>query len=1019
VKLAELSVRRHVLAFMASAVLVLFGLVAYQRIGVDRFPRIEFPVISITTVLPGANPDVVDSSITNIIETAVNSVPGIDNIQSRSSPSVSNVAITFNLSKDVDVAFSEVQAKVNQVLRQLPEDADPPVVLKVEVGASAVMWLALQGDRTTQQLNQYARQVIKKRLETVDGVGQVIIGGERRRNIRVNLDLDRMAGLGVTAQDVRNAFRAEHVQLPGGFLVSGPGESLIKLDLEYHSPEALGDLIVRYAEGAPVRLRDVGTVEDGLADDRQVVRFDGKPTVGIGIVKVSNYNTVRLVDDIRERLDTQIIPQLPAGLTLTTSIDDSAPIRKIVSALEDHLVEGTVLAGLVVWFFLRSFRSTLIISTAIPVSLLGAIAAMYFLGYTFNQMSLLGLLLLIGVVVDDAIVVLENVYRRLEENPALDRRTAAIEGTEQVGFAVIAASLTLVSIFGSVLFLEGIVARFFQSFAVVVTVGVLVSLFVSLTLTPMLCSRFLEPSTKHGAVYRALDRLLDGLDALYRRLLGWVLAHRVTVVLATVAVVLSSGFFFARVGKDFIPEEDDARFTVNFRAPLGTSRYGMEELLTQVDETIRRHPEVRSVFIGIGFGGVSQVNSGMAFVNMVPREERDISQRQFLGRLQAELSQIPGVLAFASVPSPIGGMRGEMLQFSVVGPELASVASLSRELAKRLGQDPGLGRIDLDLQLDLPQIRLEVDRVRAADLGLTGADVAYAVNMLAGGVDIAKYNDEPGDGDRYDIRVKAADGEIVSADDLRRIFLRTPRGQMVRLDTVATAVDVVGPAVINRYGLQYSANFYTNPTLPLGEAVTRVRAAAAELLPPGYSMELQGRAREFARTSGYVRLALMLALALVYIVLASQFNSFLQPLIVMTAQPLAVVGGLFALWVTGTTLNMISMIGLILLMGLVAKNSILLVDLTNQLRESGRAVDAALAEACPVRLRPVLMTSLTVILALAPAALGLGAGADTNGPMAIAVIGGMVSSTLLTLVVVPAVYSLVEQGLSRLRRRPA
>ncbi len=1017
-KLAELSVRRHVLALMASAVFVLFGIVAYQRIGVDRFPRVEFPVISITTVLPGANPDVIDASVTNIIETAVNSVPGIDVIQSRSSPSVSNVAITFNLSKDIDVAFSEVQAKVNQVLRQLPDEADPPVVLKVEVGASAVIWLALQGDRTTQQLNQYARQVVKKRLETVEGVGQVIIGGERRRNIRVNLDLDRMAGLGVTAQDVREAFRTEHVQLPGGFLVSGTGERLIKLDLEYHSPEALGELIVRYEDGAPVRLRDVGDIEDGLADDRQIIRFNGEPTVGIGIVKVSNYNTVKLVDDIRARLDSEIIPQLPAGLTLTVSIDDSAPIRKIVAALEDHLLEGTILAGLVVWFFLRSFRSTLIISTAIPVSLLGAIAAMYFLGYTFNQMSLLGLLLLIGVVVDDAIVVLENVYRRLEEDPSLDRHTAAIEGTEQVGFAVVAASLTLVSIFGSVLFLEGIVARFFQSFAVVVTVGVLVSLFVSLTLTPMLCSRFLEPSQKHGPVYRFFDRLLDGLDEFYRRVLGWALAHRVKVLLATLVVVLSSGWFFTNVGKDFIPEEDDGRFNVSFRAPLGSSRAGMDDLLTEIDETIRRHPEVTSVFIGVGFGGVSQVNSGTAFVNLVPRNERDVGQREFIQRLQAELSQIPGVLAFASVPSPIGGMRGEQLQFAIVGPDLDNVASLSRELARRLAQEPALGRIDLDLQLDLPQIRLEVDRVRAADVGLSSVDVAYAVNMLAGGVDIAKYNDDPGDGDRYDIRVKAADGEIVSADDLQRIFLRTPKGQMVRLDTVATAVDIVGPAVINRFGLQYSANFYSNPTMPLGAAVERVRAETAELLPPGYSMELQARAREFAKTSGYVRLALMLALVLVYIVLASQFNSFLQPLIVMTAQPLAVVGGLFALWITGTTLNMISMIGLILLMGLVAKNSILLVDLTNQLRDAGRGVEDALREACPLRLRPVLMTSLTVILALLPAALGLGAGADTNGPMAIAVIGGMISSTLLTLVVVPAVYSLVEQGLRRLRRRP-
>ena len=1017
--LPELSIKRHVLAVMANAVLVLFGIIAYDRMGMDKLPYIEFPVISVQTTLKGANPDIVDAGITTLIESTVNSVPGIEHIASTSSPGTSQINITFNLDKKIDVAFNEVQAKVNQVLRRLPKDADPPVVAKVETNTNPILWIALSGDRTQQQLNQYAINVIRKKLETIDGVGEVRIGGRRDRTIRVNLSPARMAAFGVAAQDIQDAFNREHLQLAGGFMVGRATEHLVKLDLEFHRLDDLERMIVAYRDGSPVRLRDIADIEDGLSDFRQLARFNGVTAVGLGIVKIPNTNTVEIIRRVEERLHSEIIPALPPGMKIDLVQNDSIFIKEIINSLKEHLIEGTLLASLVVLFFLRSVRSTLIIATAIPVSLLGSVAVMYFFGYTFNSVTMLALLLLIGVVVDDAIVVLENVYRRREEDPSLDRRAAAIEGTEQVGFAVIAASLTLVSIFGSVLFLEGIVARFFQSFAVVVTVGVLVSLFVSLTLTPMLCSRFLEPSEKHGVVYRFFDRLLDGLDAFYRRLLGWVLRHRVKVLIATIAVVLSSGFFFARVGKDFIPEEDDGRFNVSFRAPLGASRAAMDDLLTAVDETIRRHPEVTSVFIGVGFGGIAQVNSGMAFVNLVPRHERSITQRQFIQQLQAELAQIPGVLAFAAVPSPIGGMRGEQLQFAIVGPELDSVATLSRELARRLGQDPGLGRIDLDLQLDLPQIRLDVDRVRAADLGLTSADVAYAVNMLAGGVDIAKYNDDPGDGDRYDIRVKAADGEIVSADDLRRIFLRTPKGQMVRLDTVATAVDVVGPAVITRFGLQYSANFYSNPTIPLGAAVERVRAETAELLPPGYSMELQARAREFANTSGYVRLALMLALALVYIVLASQFNSFLQPLIVMTAQPLAVVGGLFALWITGTTLNMVSMIGLILLMGLVAKNSILLVDLANQLRDQGRAVDDALREACPVRLRPVLMTSLTVILALLPAALGLGAGADTNGPMAIAVIGGMVSSTLLTLVVVPAVYSLVEQGLRRLRGRLA
>ena len=566
------------------------------------------------------------------------------------------------------------------------------------------------------------------------------------------------------------------------------------------------------------------------------------------------------------------------------------------------------------------------------------------------------------------------------------------------------------------LFLEGLVARFFESFAVVVTVGVMVSLLVSLTLTPMLCSRFMTVGGSHGPVYRFLDRILAALDASYRAALDWTLRHRLKVLLATLAIVATSGVLFERLGKDFIPQDDDGRFQVFFRGPLGTSREAMSEFALEIERTIAAHPEIKSLFIGVGLGGIGQVNTGTAFIDMVPLQERSISQAQMIATLQAELATIPGVFASVAAPSPIGGQRGEQLQFSVVGPELGAVAELSRQLLAELGSDPAMGRIDLDLQLDLPQLKLEVDRERAADVGLGTAEVAYAVNLLAGGIDVARFNDVPGDGDRYDLRLKAADGEITTADDLRRIFLRTPQGQLVRLDTVARGSEVIGPAVINRFGLQYAANFYSNPTLPLGTATQRVQAAAAELLPPGYSLELQGRTREFAKTSGYVAFAFGLALVLVYIVLASQFNSFIQPLIVMTAQPLAMVGGLFALWVTGSTLNMISMIGLVLLIGLVAKNSILLVDLTNQLRAQGRPVDVALREACPVRLRPVLMTSLTVILAMLPAALGLGAGAETNRPMAIAVIGGMVSSTLLTLVVVPTVYSAIESGLARWRR---
>lgn len=1016
--LPELSIRRHVLAYMLSAVFVLFGLIAYKDIGVDRYPQVEFPVVSITTTLRGANPDIVDASITSILESRLNSIPGIDIISSNSSPGVSLIMIQFILDKDIDVGFNEVQAKVNQALRLLPSDADPPVVAKVEVGASPIMWLSLQGDRTLQQLNQYAQNVVKKRLETIDGVGEVRIGGRRERTIRVNLDLDRMASFGVTAQDLRQAFVGQHLQLPGGFLVGKEREDLIKLDFEFHSARALEELIVRHRDGAPLRLRDIATVEDGLDDFRQIARFNGKPAVGVGIVKVSGSNTVAIIDAVLDRVDREIRPQLPPGMTISVASNDADFIRNIIRSLTDHLVEGTLLAGLVVWFFLKNFRPTLIVATAIPVSLLGAVALMYFLGYTFNTMTLLGLLLLIGVVVDDAIVVLENIHRHREHIDP-DPVSAAVNGSRQVVFAVVASTLTLVSIFASVLFLGGMIGRFFESFAVVVTSGVLISLFVSLTLTPMLCARHLKVGEKHGRIYRAVERFLTGMENGYRHLLVIALSHRWKVVAVTLLIVLSSGFFFAKTAKEFVPQEDEGRFIVFFRAPLGTNIESTDRYLHDIEGILASHEEIATFFTAIGLGDAGQVNKGIAFVRLVPKSERDIRQQDLLPILRRELAGIPGVFAVAASPSPVGGQRGEPLQFVLTGPDLGEVARLSQELLARLSADDEMGRIDLDLQMDLPQVRIDVDRPLAAELGLSAADVGAAINLLAGGENIAKYNDDPGDGERYNIRLKAADGELSTAGDLTRIYVRSRTGEMIRLDTVARAERILGPAVITRFSLQYSGAFYVTPNIPLGLAVEKLHAEAADLLPLGYRVELMGQAREFSSTQKYAAFAFFLATVLVYMVLASQFNSFIQPFIIMTAQPLAIIGGVFALWITGHSLNIFSMIGMVLLIGLVAKNSILLVDLSNQMRAEGKAVDDSLREACPIRLRPVLMTSLTVILALLPPAIGLGAGADTNGPLAVAVIGGMLSSTALTLVVVPVAYSLIENFHERRRLKRA
>ncbi|MSQ89073.1 MAG: efflux RND transporter permease subunit [Betaproteobacteria bacterium] len=1023
--LPELSIKRHVFAVMLNAALILFGLIAYQRIGVDKLPYIEYPVVSVTTTQRGANPEVIDASVTNLVETAVNSVPGIEHISSTSSPGVSVVTITFNLDKRIDTAFNEVQAKVNQVLRRMPKDADPPVVAKVETNTQPIFWSALQGDRTQQQLNQYAINIIKKRLETIDGVGEIRIGGRRDRTIRVNLLPARMTAYGIAAQDINAAFANEHIQFSGGFLSGQTTEHLMKLDLEFHRLDELEKMVIAYRDGAPVRLQDIAEIEDGLADFRQLARFNGKPTVSIGVVKVPNTNTVEIIKRVRERIEDEIRPQLPPGLELHYVQNDAIFIGEMVASLKGHLVEGTLLAALIVWLFLKSFRATLIVATAIPVSLFGAIAVIYFFGYTFNSVTLLALLLLVGVVVDDAIVVLENIYRH-REHLVQDTARAAVEGSREVTFAVIAASFSLVAIFAPVIFISGITGQFLRSFAVVVTFGVMVSLFVSLSLTPMLCSRYMHVEKKHGRVYWLLEHLFEKLEGFYKHSLGWALAHRWSVLIAATLISAAAVPLFRMLPTELAPQADEGRFLVAIRTPLGSSIHYTEQKLKEVEEIVFRYPDIVTEFGVIGLGSAGQVNQATLVGRMRPKSERrkdgGLSQQEMLRLLRRDLSQLAGARAFPRAFGIVQGQRSESLQFVVKGPNLQQMGRIAGELQRSLQVDPAIGRMDTDLQLDLPQLVLEPDRVRAASVGLTSQDLALAISMLTGGVDIAKYNDQPGDGERYDIRVKAKEAEFGAQADLSKIYLRNRQGQLVRLDTVAGFKERVGPAVVARFDLQYSATFYASPTVPLATAIEKVREAGRQL-PQGYNLVFVGEAEQLEKTREAILFTFGLALVLLFMVLASQFNSFLQPFYIMLAVPLAIIGGVFALWlfvplselgaalglrIPLHTLNIYSMIGLILLIGLVAKNSILLVDLTNQRRAQGLDVDAALMDACPTRMRPVVMTSLTIVLALFPAALGLGAGAETNAPLAVAVIGGMITSTLLTLVVVPSAYSLME-----------
>ena len=1012
--LPEVSVRRFVFAVMINLVIVLFGLISVNRISIDRSPDIDFSLISVTTVLPGANPDVVDSSVTNIIEGAVNSIPGIDDVRSRSAPGVSNVFIQFLLEKDLDIAFNEVQSKVGQINSQLPDEAETPIISKIETGEIPIIWLALRGNRTLQDLSVYAKNVLKRKLETIDGVGSIVIGGEQERNIRVNLDFDRMSAFGITVQDIIMAFRNEHIKLPGGFLIDNSKEDLLKLDLESHNVEEIEDIIVTYDRNRAIKIKDIAEVKDDVRDLRSMGRFNGDPSIGIGVTKIRGENTVEIIEKVKAKIKSDIEPTLPAGMTLDIGTDDSSYIYELISGLGQNIFVGFIIASLIVLLFLRSYSSMAIVSITIPVSLFGAIFIMYAFGLTLNTMTMLALLLLIGIVVDDAIVVLENAQRNLNEDTPEERIRASITGANEVFLPIVSSTLVLVALFTVVFFMEGIAARFFRSFGVVVSTGVLVSTFVALTLTPTLASKFLKTKKESNRVFDGFNRRFTVIENRYREMIEWSLNEKKKVLSYAGLFVLLSFVGFTQLSGGFFPEEDEGQFTITVKTPVGTGIDYTNDRLSVVENLLEEYEDIESYFTIMGSGIESQaVNIGVVYVRLTPSNVRGYKQYEIIPILRERLNKIPGIKAFPAPMSFASGTRGEAMQFTVSGPDLNILNESINAFLSRLAETPELGDVDSSIELNLPQVNLEINRELASEMGLSTRLIAEAANIFAGGIDVARFNDAVGDGERYKVRLK---GQYdMSIDDLDKIYLRTPSKELVRLDTVATFKETVGPSEITRLDRMYSAYFYSDPTTSLSNAIQLIEDAAAETLPVGYEVGFFARAKEFKRTSNQMLFAFLTGLILVYMVLASQFNSFRQPLIVMISQPLAVIGGTFGIWIVGSDLNIFSMTGLVLLTGLVAKNSILLIDRTNQERQKGLEIDEALLNACPRRLRPILMTSLTLILAMMMPALGIGSGVELSQPLAIAIVGGMISSTFLTLVIVPIIYSSAEKR--KLRKR--
>ena len=1012
--LPEVSVRRFVFAVMINLVIVLFGLISVNRISIDRSPDIDFSLISVTTVLPGANPDVVDSSVTNIIEGAVNSIPGIDDVRSRSAPGVSNVFIQFLLEKNLDIAFNEVQSKVGQINSQLPDDAETPIISKIETGEIPIIWLALRGNRTLQDLSVYAKNVVKRKLETINGVGSVVIGGEQERNIRVNLDFDRMSAFGITVQDIVTAFRNEHIKLPGGFLIDNSKEDLLKLDLESHNVEEIENIIVTYDLNRAIKLKDIAEVKDDVRDLRTMGRFNGDPSIGIGVTKIRGENTVEIIEKVKAKIKSDIEPTLPAGITLDIGTDDSSYIYELISGLGQNIFVGFIVASLIVLLFLRSYSSMAIVSITIPVSLFGAIFIMYAFGLTLNTMTMLALLLLIGIVVDDAIVVLENAQRNLNEDTPEERVRASIIGANEVFLPIVSSTLVLVALFTVVFFMEGIAARFFSSFGVVVSTGVLVSTFVALTLTPTLASKFLKTKKESNRIFEGFNRRFNIIENRYREMIEWSLSEKKKVLSYAGLFVALSFFGFTQLSGGFFPEEDEGQFTITVKTPVGTGIDYTNDRLSMVEGLLEEYKDIESYFTLMGSGIESQaVNIGVIYVRLTPSNIRRYKQYELIPILRERLNKIPGIKAFPAPMSFASGTRGEAMQFTVSGPDLNILNKSINAFLSKLAETPELGDVDSSIELNLPQVSLEINRELASEMGLSTRLIAEAANIFAGGIDVARFNDAVGDGERYKVRLK---GEYdMSVDDLDKIYLRTPSKELVRLDTVAKFKETVGPSEITRLDRMYSAYFYSDPTTSLSNAIQLIEDAAAETLPLGYEVGFFARAKEFKRTSNQMLFAFLTGLILVYMVLASQFNSFRQPLIVMISQPLAVIGGTLGIWIVGSDLNIFSMTGLVLLTGLVAKNSILLIDRTNQERQKGMEIDEALLSACPRRLRPILMTSLTLILAMMMPALGIGPGVELSQPLAIAIVGGMISSTFLSLVIVPIIYSSAEKR--KLRKR--
>ncbi|HVG07881.1 MAG TPA: efflux RND transporter permease subunit [Thermoanaerobaculia bacterium] len=1043
-KLAEICIRRPVFAAMIIMALVVVGAASYGQLGVDRFPSVDLPTVSVRTALPGASTEEVETEVSQRIEEAVNTVEGIQELRSVSSAGSSFVIVTFDLDRDIDTAAQDIRDRVSSVVRQLPDDALPPVIAKFNNDTAAVLSVALSGNRSLKELTEVADKVVKVQLERSAGVGEVQIQGGLERAINVWVDPERLAAYQIPITDVRDALVRQNTDVPGGNVTGSQREMTLRTMGKLTQAGDFDNLVVKTVNAQPVRIRDLGYAEDGTKEQRSVARLNGVPTVTLEVRRQSGANTVEVIEGVKQAME-RVQSQIPADLEMQVIRDQSRYIYAALHEINLHLILGSILASLVVMAFMRSWRSTLIAAVAIPTSVVATFGMMKALDFTLNSVTMLALVLMVGVVIDDAIVVLENIFRWVEEKK-MPPFEAAKRATAEIALPVLATTLSLVVIFVPVSFMSSISGRFLFQFGLTAAAAVLVSLLVSFTLTPMMSARLLkaEDAAGHGDTAKTRAGFYGRVDRLYERMLRLTLRHRKLAAAVCVLVMVSSIPLSKMVKVEYIPSDvDESEFEINVNAPEGTNLAAMNDAMQAIEAELKQIPAIRTVLANAGGGFLGGVNQGNVYVRIAPHEERKLSVSRFLGALvrldpgsafEGNYSQrdvmtevrkrlkkfsdlrcaVRNTQAFN-----IGGGNND-IDFSLRGPDLMALAAYANELRDRSQEIGGIVDADITLKLDKPELRVDIDRARAADLGVQMSDVANALRLMVGGdQEVSRFHD-PQVNDDYDVQLRLTQGTRNDPEAITRLYVPSSTGRLVRLDSLVTVKEATTSSRVDRLDRQRQVSLRAGvgPGFALSDRLDALYKAVDDMnLPPAYTTAIGGRGRELARTRTEFIWALLLSVIFMYMILASQFESLVHPLTILLSLPLSVPFALLSLWATGNTVNLYSALGILVLFGVVKKNAILQIDHMNNLRAAGMDRMAAIIQGNRDRLRPILMTTLALVAGMLPLALGTGPGAEERRAIAVVVIGGQTLSLLLTLLATPVFYSIFDDlpGFSRVK----